>query len=214
MDKKCAIFAAGEYDLKEKPDLTNTLILAADAGVKHLKKIGVKPHVVIGDFDSNKKIPTNYETIVHPVIKDDTDTMLCVKYALERGCEVICLYGCLGGSFDHSIANLQTLSYIAEHGAVGYIISNDTSVVAIKNSSLFFSEKGRFSVFSMCGIAEGVKIRGSKYDCDKLNLTPTFPLGVSNEFLADFTEISVENGIIHVFWAQNHINRFPKIKRI
>ena len=60
MDKKCAIFAAGEYDLKEKPDLTNTLILAADAGVKHLKKIGVKPHVVIGDFDSNGEVPESY----------------------------------------------------------------------------------------------------------------------------------------------------------
>ena len=55
-----------------------------------------EPDVIIGDFDTYKsRLPENCEIIRHPEEKDDTDTMLAVKLALNRGFKHIVICGCL-----------------------------------------------------------------------------------------------------------------------
>ena len=53
--------------------------------------MNVVPDVIIGDFDtfSEEELPDNCEIIKHPEDKDDTDTMLAVKLALNRDIRIL-----------------------------------------------------------------------------------------------------------------------------
>ena len=45
-----------------------------DCGLKHMEALGVKPDLIVGDFDSHDNPHMEAETIVLPRAKDDTDT--------------------------------------------------------------------------------------------------------------------------------------------
>jgi len=53
----------------------------------------------------------------------------------------------------------------------------------------------------MGGKAEGVCESGLLYGLENAELTPDFPLGVSNEFTGEAAEISVRNGLLLVAWT-------------
>ena len=83
--KTCYIFGAAEgmpTDFKKEKD---DIIIAADAGYKHLEALNIIPDIILGDFDSLGFIPNGKEIITHPERKDDTDTMLAIKTGLEKG---------------------------------------------------------------------------------------------------------------------------------
>lgn len=212
MKNNFIIVGAGDFSKEIFSHKKDDFIIAADAGYSHLSSIGVIPDMVIGDFDSLGEIPSHPNIKKLPVKKDDTDIISSVRTALGMGAETICIYGATGGErFDHTIANIQTLQFIAENNAVGFIIDKDFIMCSFKNKTLVFDEtfKGTFSLFSLCGKAEGVSIRGLSYEAENIILTPDFPLGVSNSFKGETAEISVKNGILTAIWYEN---RFPDIK--
>ena len=107
------------------------------------------------------------------------------------------------------MANFQTLQFLCDHDAFGYLIGKDYMVTAVKDSTLHFDPActGIFSVFCMGADATGVTIRGGKYDAENVNLTAGFPLGVSNHFEGRAVTISVEKGSLLVLWDTK--NGFP-----
>ena len=138
-----------------------------------------------------------------PVEKDDTDAMLAVRKGLELGCDRFLLYGSLDGPrLDHTVANFQTLQFLADHGATGYLIGKDHIVTVIKNGSLAFpaTATGIISVFCMGADATGVTIDGLQYPLEKGTLTAGFPLGVSNHFVGKASRIAVEDGSLLVIY--------------
>ena len=49
---RCFIFAAGDfYGLRERP-APGDFVIAADAGYRHCRAVGITPHLLLGDFDS------------------------------------------------------------------------------------------------------------------------------------------------------------------
>ena len=203
--KRCIIFCAAEFDELTAPIGQSDYILAADGGLRHLEKLNILPHGIIGDFDSLGFFPDGAE--VFPVEKDDTDAMLAVRKGLELGYEEFLLYGSLDGPrLDHTVANFQTLQYLADHGAVGYLIGRDYIVTVLKTGKLAFPAEfqGVLSVFCMGADATGVTIRGTKYELENGTLSAGFPLGVSNHFLGKAVEISVELGSVLILWDRKN----------
>ena len=204
----CVIFCAADFhglvtDLK--PD---DFIIAADGGLLHTQKLGITPNGILGDFDSLGYTPEG--STVFPVEKDDTDAMLAVRKGLELGYKEFYLYGSLDGPrLDHTVANFQTLQFLCDHDAHGYLIGKDYIITAVKNGALHFDTActGIFSVFCMGADAEGVTIRGGKYDAENVTLSAGFPLGVSNHFEGRPVTVSVENGSLLVLW--DTVNGFP-----
>lgn len=191
---------------------SEALILCADGGYRLASKEGLIPHVIIGDFDTfdgmDTDVPDAGQIIRVPVEKDDTDTLLCIKYGLEQGCDSFTIVGGLGGRLDHTFANLQSLAYLAslEKEAV---LKDEETCVMIKASGVHKLHRGstaeggcrpyrRFSLFSWTPTVEGLSIRGAKYELENGKLENTFPLGVSNEFLQDEVEIEFRNGLVLV----------------
>ena len=201
--KTCYIFSAVEMKNNfPKPD-KDDLIIAADAGYLNVQKAGLRPDVIIGDFDSSEKPSTDTPIETFPSLKDDTDTMLAIKYGFNSGYKRFAIYGGLGGErTDHTIANIQSLAYIADHGGEGFLVGENETFTLIKNSSItLHSEKGKtLSVFAYGGIAEGISIKGAVYETDNLTLTPFFPLGVSNKLKENTATVGVKSGCVLIKW--------------
>lgn len=184
----------------------NDLVLCADVAYLTAKKEGISPDIVIGDFDHGENDAPNGNTaefIRFPSEKDDTDTMLCVKYALKKGADEIVVVGGIGGRLDHTFANLQTLAYIETHGAHAKLISEDNEAFLICGENRIAKRDGWYlSVFAYDGTCTGVTIKGTKYEVCGVSLTTAFPLGVSNEIKADEAIVSAENGTLLVILSK------------
>ena len=206
---KCIIFCAAGFDRLAAPIEKDDFMIAADGGVIHTEKLGMVPHEILGDFDSLGHIPEGAN--VFPVEKDDTDAMLAVRRGLSLGYREFVLYGSLDGPrLDHTVANFQTLQYLADRGATGCLIGNDCMVTVVKDGALRFGAgcQGNLSVFCMGADAEGVTIRGCKYELENGTLTAGFPLGVSNRFVGKEVTVEVEHGSLLVMWERK--NGFPR----
>lgn len=201
--KTCYIFGAAEgIPQKLKIDKSD-LLIAADGGYKAVTNLGLTPDIILGDFDSLGFIPEfKGEIIKHPSVKDDTDTMLAIKTGIKRGFERFVLYGCSGNRLDHTLGNIQALSYIVNRSGFGFICGDGYCITAIKNSKLCFKSKksGIISVFCLGETAEGVNINGLFYELNNAKIDNDFPLGISNEFVGKPAEIWVQKGILTVVW--------------
>lgn len=209
----CVIFNAGDFTGLIEAIQPNDLVLAADGGLKHVQALGVTPDGVLGDFDSLGYAPENAK--VFPVEKDDTDSMLAVRQGLSMGFDRFVLYGALDGPrLDHTVANFQTLQFLADRGAKGYLVGNTQIVTVIKNGSIRFpaGAEGIVSVFCMGKDAQGVTLQGLQYALEDGVLSAGFPLGVSNHFIGKEAVISVRNGSLLLIYDRG--NGLPRATQL
>jgi thiamine pyrophosphokinase len=214
MDGICYIIAAGRIDAMTLEPGGSDFVIAADAGYLHLAALAATADLVVGDFDSMTQKPNHLNLIVHPVEKDKTDTILAIDEGLRRGYRKLVILGGLGGRLDHTLANIQALSYIAEKGGRGYLLGGGTAVTVIRNGSISFDseKKGTISVFCCGDSAQGVNLRGLKYELSNATLTSAMPLGVSNKFTGVKSEVSVVNGFLAVMWEESAAGVIDSLK--
>ena len=208
LGKRCVIVAAGEihnYERAKSFLREDDFFIFCDAGLSHAGGLGVKPDVVVGDFDSCEPGDLEWwkercEIIQLPREKDDTDTMFAVKLAVERGyCDFV-LLGAMGGRFDHALGNISILLYLNGLGKKAVLI-DDYSLMQIagKEPLLIEDSCSYFSVLTVAGNVSGVNIKNAKYPLENARLTPDFQLGISNEVLpGKVSEVSVESGRVLV----------------
>jgi len=196
----CYLFCAlpAGYVPKIDPD---DYVVAVDAGYARLG--GVKPDLVVGDFDSLGYVPEGETVVRLPVHKDDTDTLFAVKLGLEKGYKKFVILGGVGERLDHTLANIQALMYLTGRGARGCLVGANESLAMIKDGSLSFagSPEGIVSVFAYGGTAYGVTLEGLEYPLDGATLTTDYPLGVSNAFTGRPARVTVEQGSLLVVWS-------------
>ena len=206
---RCLIFCAGGFDGLAAPMEQDDYLLAADGGLQHLQQLGLQPHGILGDFDSLGFIPEGAE--VFPVEKDDTDAMLALRRGLELGYREFVIYGGLDGArLDHTIANFQTLQFLADQGGTGYLVGISYIATVIQKETLVFPEtaEGILSLFCLGPDARGVTLENLKYPLENGSLTSSFPLGVSNHFIGKPARITVQSGSILALWDRK--NGFPR----
>ena len=202
MEPVCYIVGAAPTGALPSPREGDFLI-AADKGYEALRAAGIAPDLIMGDFDSLGYTPEGENVLSHSPIKDDTDLMLAVRWAMARGWRRFVIYGALGGKrLDQTVASFQTLRFLAEHGATGRLVGDGWNVTLLQNAALRFpaSAAGWLSVFVSGDTARGVTLRGLKYELTDAALTCAMPLGVSNEFLGKEARISVADGALFVLW--------------
>lgn len=206
----CYVVGAGEdYGLDFVPR-DGDMVIAADAGYRRLKAAGLQPQIVVGDFDTLGAPPAGEQVVTLPKIKDVTDTWAAIQLGLERGCRSFALYGCTGGRFEHTLANLQIVADLAARGMECRLLDKTQVITAICDGTLSFGPecRGFVSVFSHSDVCTGVTIRGMKYELEHAELTNRFPLGVSNEFLGVPGRVTVEKGTLFVVFDRKYSAQF------
>ena len=206
MPGKCLIIGAGDLTMGEITVGEEDYVIAVDGGLSYCGILNVEPDKIIGDFDSvsekeKEAIRSLQEQVPGlvmelPVEKDDTDMLAALKYGLELGYTDFRIYAGTGGRFDHTLANIQCLLYLKNHGATGYLVDGTGMILVIQNEAVHFRKEleGYLSLFSLGKEAKGVTIRGLKYPLEDYTLTNDYPIGISNEFIGEESSIQVEDG--------------------
>jgi len=198
---ECWIFGAGErVPLRSVPG-AEAMVIAADGGYDYVNSLGIVPTLVVGDFDSTQRPETTAELICLPCEKDDTDMHYAARRAVERGAQGCHLYGGTGGRMDHTMANIQTMLWLRRQGVDARLYGATMTAAVLENGALALpAGTGYVSVFCMGDRAEGVTLRGLKYELENAQLSNDMPLGVSNERIGVPAEISVAQGTLLVTW--------------
>ena len=202
LENTCYIVGAASLDGVRLSPRAGDYVIAADGGYRSLRARGIEPDFVMGDFDSLGYRPDHPNVETHPVMKDDTDLGLAVRWALAHGYRRLVMAGALGGRLDQTIASLQTLRGLADAGAQGWLIGCGGVVTAVQNGTLAFPAgmEGTVSVFSSGDAARGVTLRGLLSGVAYSPLPCALPLGVRNSFPAARAAVRVADGTVFVLW--------------
>lgn len=215
-DGKCIVICAGDFTPIEIKRQDGDFVIAVDGGFLYSKIAEIAPDLIIGDFDSvgeteREELSLMKVTAPERIVelnpcKDDTDTLAALRIGLEKGYRNFHIYGALGGRLEHTLANIQCLHFLKNHGAKGYILDAYSMMTLIQNETVAFQKnmEGYLSLFSLNEKAKGVTIRNMKYLLEHAELTNDFPMGISNEFIGEAGEVTVEDGTLLaiVRWAE------------
>ena len=182
-------------------------VIAADRGMEFFYGNGLVPDKIVGDFDSVKKEVFQYWKEKHPDIpilkfqpeKDETDTELAIRTAIEAGCEKIWLLGATGTRLDHVIGNIHLLGMAMEQGCECILVDPYNRSRMLKQGIRLKKEEqygDYISLFPFTPEVKGLTLKGFKYPLQKYHFTCYHSLGVSNEISGDEAEISFEDGIL------------------
>jgi thiamine pyrophosphokinase len=204
--KRAWIFVNGELGrgdrLKAKIS-SSDWIVAVDAGYRHLKVVGLKPDLVLGDLDSlsemdlqeiqQAKIPIQR----FPPAKDETDLELALNAALDRGCRIIRIACAGGGRLDQLLANLALLARpdLAEIDL--RIEDGVTEAFLIRSEIVLTGDPGDIvSLLPVGGQASGVVTEGLLYPLHSESLWSYRTRGISNVMQTNQARIQVRDGIL------------------
>lgn len=198
--KRAFIYTGGNVwaeNVTERPK-EDDLVIAADAGLLTARRFDVVPDILLGDFDSlgEPDVPDGTELIRVPVEKDDTDTQLAVRVALERGVTEIVIVGGLDGRLDHTLSSLAILEYLDGRQVHALITSGKNRARFLRNNSTLIA-RGGFRYLSLIAAdmeVKGVTLEGCKYPLKKAKLSRLNQYAVSNEIVGNCALIDVRRG--------------------
>lgn len=195
-----------DYSLLKERFNWADLVIAADGGAIHLHKAKLKPHVLLGDFDSVSdevlKIiqrEKSIEILSFPAKKDYTDMELAIDLALQRGASEFVIMGASGTRLDHTISNIHMLYMLLERNIPGCIEDDNNQVYLIKDRISLKKQEGRkVSLLAISDCVRGLTTSGLSYPLEEAVLSLGRSLGVSNEFCEEYATITIKEGLLLV----------------
>jgi len=184
-------------------------LLAADGGAKFILRMGLTPHLVIGDLDSLDENDLSQLTFADVPIeqyaadKDQTDLQLAVERALDLRAKSILIIGALGGRIDQTLANLALLAGIAFAP-----LCLDDGVEQLSFCRADVQVTGNMgdtvSLLPWNEDARGVKTDGLKWRLNGETLHLHQTRGVSNQLAAQSASIHIDDGLLLVIHKRIH----------
>ena len=181
-------------------DAGRDLVVAVDGGLERVHGLGLRPDVIIGDFDSlSPQLLAQYPSSLvqrHPARKDETDTELAILWALERGVADITICNDLGGRFDHALALVQNLLLIHERGGRGSIESGTQRLFLIAGEAEFCGLADcNLSLLAVWSEVEFATSKGLQYPLAGVRLFCSHPRGMSNRIVASPARVAGARGL-------------------
>jgi len=164
------------------------ILIGVDSGADHINFMGLRPNLIVGDFDSISKSTENdfskVEKLVYPSDKDMTDGELALREAIKRGYKDIVFFGSMGGRIDHLLQNIFLLE-LADNLGANATIEYDKGTLDLltenKPEIVFKVAKGNtVSLIPVSGIVEGVSTEGLKFSLKNAKIERGSSLGISN----------------------------------
>ena len=180
-------------------------VICADGGARHLLALGLTPRTVVGDMDSLE--PELLDTLreggtrilSYPARKDETDTELALRYALEQKPAEIEIHGALGGRIDHTLANISLLVMAAREGIKTRLMEATTELFVISGQEQIDGSPGEIiSLFPLTTEVKGITLEGFEYPLEKATMEIGKPYGISNRLLDNRGTITIASGYLLV----------------
>ena len=197
--EQCVIIGGagiGNYEQVKTYLHPDDFYIFCDGGLRHLEQLGVRPDLIVGDFDSWEHAKPEAETIVLPREKDDTDTVYAIKEAIRRGFETFLLIGAAGERLDHTLVNVYALLLLHSAGKKARLLDDYSEMEIIaKNPAYIPDSFPYFSLLNISGTARGITIENAKYPLENGEITSEYQYATSNEVLPGKTaKVTVKEG--------------------
>lgn len=181
------------------------LVIAADGGALVAQHLGLHPSVIVGDLDSlsaearAELTEQGVRLLDHPARKNETDTELALRYALEQGADEIVLLGATGSRLDHTLANVLLLAMPLLDGVPASIVSADTEIWLIRGGEELAIEGKAGDIVTLLPLGQdalGVTTAGLEWalENDTLQFGPA--RGVSNVLIAETARVALREGLL------------------
>ena len=186
---------------------TADLLIAADGGALLCSRWGLLPQLVVGDLDSlgashaEDLARRGARVVAHPPEKDESDTELAVRLALERGAQEIVLLAALGGGrLDHAIANILLIAGPQLGGRVR-AVRGGTTVRALHGGGTLALDGSAGDLVTLLpiGDAHGVVTEGLRYPLNDSPLVAGAARGLSNVIERTPASVAIGGGVLLVF---------------
>ncbi|MCI8832876.1 MAG: thiamine diphosphokinase [Clostridia bacterium] len=181
-------------------------IIAVDNGLKILNEIKVNPQHIVGDFDTVKseildlyKADTSIKIHKFNPIKDNTDTDIAIRLAVELKSDEIIILGAIGTRIDHLLGNIHVLKYALDSNIKCKIIDENNEIQLIDKTTIIKKKditKKYISLIPLTEKVEHINLKGFKYELKNGALTMGSSLGISNEISKEEAIIEFGDGIL------------------
>jgi len=202
--KRAIVFANGELmdaDAVRAFIRPDDYLVAADGGYLHMKKLGLKPHLLIGDLDSLPaedvaELRTTGTSIeIFPREKDETDLELALTKLAGQGYSEIRVVAALGGRLDQTLANVYLLELEALDGIDVRLDDGHEEILVIHDKAHIIGTAGdTLSLLAMDGCTQGITTYNLKYPLNRETLCPSRSRGISNVMVGSEAIVELRSG--------------------
>lgn len=204
--RRAIIFAGGAMthpDWHRRQILETDYRIALDSGAHHLAALGLRPHLLIGDFDAvdpglrqNCADDADVE-VVHDSAQDTTDLQKALAHMkFFESYDHIAVFAGLGGRMDHCLGNLLAIGDLNRPERFVFR-EKGQDVRVLKQDFLFSGRIGdKIGILPLKQVGR-LSYEGLKYPAESLPGPVDLGwLGVSNEMAAERAAIRLEDGLV------------------
>jgi thiamine pyrophosphokinase len=183
-------------------------VIAADGGARHAAPLGLRIDRWVGDGDSIA--PADLDALraagipidLVPAEKDETDTELALRAALDSGAGRVTILGALGGPrLDHALANVALLAHPALDAREAEVLDGRSRIRLLRGPASLGLEGPPGDLISLIPFgtdAEGVRTEALRYPLRDETLVLGAARGLSNVRVAGAASVTLRSGSILV----------------
>ena len=184
------------------------IVVAADGGARHAPGLDLRIDRWVGDGDSfpaadlDALRAAGVPVDLVPAEKDESDTELALRAAVEAGAVAVTVLGALGGPrLDHALANIALLAHPALGGRTAELLDGRSRVRLLRGPATLPLDGPVGDLVSLIpsgGDADGVRTEGLRYALHDESLVLGTARGLSNVRVAERASVAIRGGAILV----------------
>ena len=182
-----------DFDLLRELYASGGRLVGADGGADQIVAAGLKPELIVGDFDSLEN-PHQWlgKTRLMQIAEQETTDFEKALYSTRA--PVTVALGMTGRRFDHTLAALDAVTRYAARRKVVLVDEEDVAVALTDRFSFAVDPEERVSIHPLAPVLFW-RSDGLKYPLDAVKLAPGVRTGTSNEALTGPFTIVPEEGV-------------------
>jgi thiamine pyrophosphokinase len=192
---------------------SESTMIAADGGTRHLFDLDLFPDVIIGDMDSldpfhKKRLEDEDIAFVSsPQEKNETDLELALLFAAQNYEGSIRVFGSSGGRLDQTLSNVLLLAHPGLRGRDVRIVEQNQMAWLVDHQTSIHGRVGDLvSLLPQWGEVTVERTTGLRWKLKQEALSPGPARGVSNVMTEDQAEIYIAAGrllCVHTYQSWN-----------
>ncbi len=205
--KRAILFLHGRYPAASarfyRENARRRAVIAVDGGYRYVRKIGLTPAALVGDFDSLSRVPKNLtektEVLSFPVAKNQTDAQLALEYCIEQGANDILIADPSYGDADHFLGNVFLLTLAESYcGQTGrdietLLINHRREIRLVRDRAVTF-RRAKGQGVSVVPLSREIRLtcNGAQYRADRALIRRGHTVGLRNRLTAQQARFVIE----------------------
>jgi thiamine pyrophosphokinase len=176
------------------------LVIAADGGANAARRLGISPHVIIGDLDSIRNATRRFfssSTIIRVKRQDNTDLEKALDYLQAKHVNDVTIIGATGRRVDFTLGNLSVLwNYVPSMTLT--VVGDGWKALPVESGKRIAARPGTTVSLIPFGACSGITLKGLRYTLSSATMR-VGEIGVSNVVKRSPISVTVGKGKMLVF---------------